>query len=244
MDQITGSDEMKLLDETGCEAARLARFARRVGALTAEEDPDLAEWEERLLEIRRALRGPRISAELTCPDCDTRVSLIFGIDELPRAAPSATASSAVEIDGVALRALRLSDLLAVAVETQAEARLELLLARAAGREIGWAEAVLAGDERAAAVSALEPLAAGLDLQIGTACTDCGTEIVTPFDVQSFVLSELEASARLLLDEVHRIAMAYHWSEAEILHLPRSRRQAYLARIERTELRWELTDVGR
>ena len=36
----------------------------------------------------------------------------------------------------------------------------------------------------------------------------------------------------LLEEIHTLASAYHWSEAEILRLPRSRRQAYLRLVER------------
>jgi len=32
--------------------------------------------------------------------------------------------------------------------------------------------------------------------------------------------------------VHTLAWYYHWSEAEILALPRARRQLYLSRIDR------------
>lgn len=39
------------------------------------------------------------------------------------------------------------------------------------------------------------------------------------------------SARLL-NEIHRLATAYHWAEAEILRLSAGRRLAYLLRIER------------
>ena len=35
----------------------------------------------------------------------------------------------------------------------------------------------------------------------------------------------------LLAEVHRLAWHYHWSEAEILALPRHRRQQYLRLID-------------
>jgi hypothetical protein len=34
----------------------------------------------------------------------------------------------------------------------------------------------------------------------------------------------------LLDAVHQLARAYHWSEREILALPRERRRQYLARV--------------
>lgn len=36
------------------------------------------------------------------------------------------------------------------------------------------------------------------------------------------------SADLLLTEVHALALHYHWSERDILALPRARRRRYLA----------------
>jgi hypothetical protein len=38
-------------------------------------------------------------------------------------------------------------------------------------------------------------------------------------------------ARRLLREVHELARAYHWSEADILRLDRRRRRRYLALLE-------------
>ena len=46
----------------------------------------------------------------------------------------------------------------------------------------------------------------------------------------FLDTELRSRAATLLDEIHLIAMSYHWSETEILALPVSRRQDYLRRI--------------
>ena len=44
--------------------------------------------------------------------------------------------------------------------------------------------------------------------------------------------ELRVAARRILREVDSIARVYHWSEGEILALPRERRQYYLSRIDR------------
>jgi hypothetical protein len=48
-----------------------------------------------------------------------------------------------------------------------------------------------------------------------------------FDTATFFLAEVAATADRLLDEVHAIAWHYHWSESEILDLPRARRRRYL-----------------
>lgn len=224
---IHGTDEIMFLDRSEGETARLVALARRAGLLSEADDPDLAGWETILLELHRLLRGPRIAAVLSCPECGAEASLIFGIADLPR---GAVAEGAV-VAGADLRALRLGDLLAADGAGNAEDRLTLLLARSAGRDPAWATQVLQGAERGAAVDALETLAAGLDIDLATTCVECGGGITTPFDVAHFVLAECEAGARHLLDDVHRIALAYHWSEAAILELPRARRQDYLARIE-------------
>ncbi len=51
-----------------------------------------------------------------------------------------------------------------------------------------------------------------------------------FDVGALLWEELVAQARGLLAEVHVLARAYGWSEAEVLELSRSRRAAYLAMV--------------
>jgi hypothetical protein len=238
MDQITGTDEMRFLDGRGGDAARLADLARHLDLLAEGDDPGLPGWESCLLDLRRVLNGPRISAELSCPDCGEGVALIFGIDDLPRDADPVTDS----IAGVALRALRLSDLLAV--EAEGRDRLTALLSRAGDRTADWAAAVLAGPDRDNAVTVLERAVSGLDLHLSTNCTDCGAAIVSAFDVQAFVSAELTEAARRLLDDVHRIASVYHWSESDILALPRNRRLAYLSRIDSDSLRMEIVDVRR
>jgi hypothetical protein len=48
-----------------------------------------------------------------------------------------------------------------------------------------------------------------------------------FDIASFFWMEISAQARRLLREVDALARAYGWSEAEILGLSATRRQAYL-----------------
>jgi len=48
-----------------------------------------------------------------------------------------------------------------------------------------------------------------------------------FDVQSYVQRELRYDAEFLFEDVHQLATRYHWSEEEILSLPRKRRVQYV-----------------
>jgi hypothetical protein len=224
--EITGRDEIGFRDGAGA-GSRLAGLLaalgeRGVGELRVLGLPD---WEETLLALHVHLFGAQIEAELTCPHCGAGVLVAFDARELPRgAAPVPRAP-------LALGALRLGDILDLEKSTaRGEAALAFLLARSA--EIGVDEAgmLLAGTDRAAFESALEALAAGLAIELGTSCADCAAPIAAPFDIAVFLDSEIGARSARLLDEVHLLASSYHWSEAEILGLPSSRRQAYLSRV--------------
>jgi len=70
---------------------------------------------------------------------------------------------------------------------------------------------------------LDPLA---ETTFVLTCPACGTRTTALFDAASFLLSRLAPGAGILT-EVHRLARAYHWGEAEILALPRTRRRKYL-----------------
>lgn len=226
MRALTGRDEMAFHDTAAVGPhGRLLALASAVGPEVAG-DPALPEWEARLLALRSHLFGRRIEAEATCPDCGAGIALIFSADDLPRGASVPSGDEGP---------IRLSHLLALEASGVAgEAALRRLLGLLLGDE-DQAAARLSGPTRAATLLALEVRAAGLGLEIGTACTDCGAPMVLPFDVAAFLDAEMRARADRLLDEVHRLASCYHWSEAEILSLPVARRQSYLRRILAAEV---------
>lgn len=83
---------------------------------------------------------------------------------------------------------------------------------------GWLHAV---DE------ALDEMAPAVATQALASCPECGqanTVALEPYGA----LARTDAD---LLDDIHRLASQYHWSEREILALPRARRNDYLRRID-------------
>ena|SRR5215831_17673816 len=66
-----------------------------------------------------------------------------------------------------------------------------------------------------------------DVQLALTCPACQHRWLAAFDIVSFFWNEITAWSRRLLREVHMLASAYGWSEAEILSLSPWRRQAYL-----------------
>jgi hypothetical protein len=86
---------------------------------------------------------------------------------------------------------------------------------------------------------LEPIDAALEqadplttLEIESTCPQCGTAVTIPLDLEARCLALLAAEKPRLLDEIHALATAYHWTEAEIMAIPPARRRQYLARVDR------------
>jgi len=66
-----------------------------------------------------------------------------------------------------------------------------------------------------------------EIECALVCQECQQSWTTFFDIVSFFWTELEALAKRLLRDVHTIASAYGWREADILALSPARRQYYL-----------------
>jgi hypothetical protein len=66
-----------------------------------------------------------------------------------------------------------------------------------------------------------------DVQLNLSCPACGQSWTVMFDIVSFFWSEICAQAKRLLREVHTLARAYSWREADILNMSTARRQFYL-----------------
>jgi hypothetical protein len=76
-------------------------------------------------------------------------------------------------------------------------------------------------------TALEAQAPELTCMVSAACPECGHTNAVGIDPYG----ALAHGPAGLLAEVHRLAWYYHWGEAEILALPRHRRQQYLRLID-------------
>ena len=95
-------------------------------------------------------------------------------------------------------------------------------------------APLSGPLRRRVERAMARLAPSLVDDLAGQCPDCRTTVTMHFDPISFCLAELSHQAASVFEDVHLIASVYHWTEAQILALPRRRRTLYaeLARAER------------
>ena len=74
----------------------------------------------------------------------------------------------------------------------------------------------------------DPLA---EIRLALCCPSCGDESTETIEIVSFLWGEIEARGKRLLTEVHAIAAAYGWTEAEALALSPARRAFYLEMVQ-------------
>jgi hypothetical protein len=180
-----------------------------------------------------------------------RTLLLLGISELSLAEP-VEAHLKCTCGETAVVELGMAELAAFA----ADRRRDELVARAGGRavtlrlptgrdQLRWAQlgehdiarSVLADlvidgeltDELVVAADALlsevDPL---IELELESTCPACGTAVSRPVDLERIALTRLRNARRILLEQVHALASAYHWTETTIAALPAWRRAEYAA----------------
>jgi hypothetical protein len=71
-----------------------------------------------------------------------------------------------------------------------------------------------------------------DVQVPLSCPECGHQWQAHFDIVSFFWSEIDAWATRTLRDVHVLASAYGWREADILGMTPWRRHRYLELVAR------------
>lgn len=187
-----------------------------------------------LLSVRRLTLGNHLDAEAQCPLCDERLDFALDCSALLERALPAPAEWTIESNAcrLTIRPLDSRDAAAAAQCMSLEAARDTLLARSVvaltrdGEELAvdaLPESVR--DALAASLSANDP---GAEWLLDLACPACGYSSQSVFDVADFVWREIEARGAQLLTEVHALAGAYGWREAEILALSPARRAAYIS----------------
>ena len=187
-----------------------------------------------LLALRELTFGPALAGLATCPGCGKRLELTFEVAEIqmaPEEERAETASLTVTEYELCFRLPNSLDLAAVTEQTDvARARLLLLdrcllSAHHRGKKMS-ADQLPANviDAVAERMAQADPQA---DVQLAISCPSCGHQWQCAFDIVSFFWTELNAWACRILREVHQLASAYGWYEADILAMSPWRRQMYL-----------------
>lgn len=232
----TGRDELELVATAGASPARratalLARCLVRLdGAAQPGEDGVrqlvIGDREALLLHLRRHTFGDRIGCVVTCPGCERRMDVDLTVGQLLDRALPTPGVHLHHAGRVRFRLPRAGDVEAAADEAgrDPDAAARTLL----GRCLQGIEPESVPPELVEAIEArmveADPFA---ETVLSLSCPECGHEFRTWFDPADYLLRELAGRSGALFEEIHQLALHYHWSEADILDLPRSRRLLYL-----------------
>jgi hypothetical protein len=235
----------------------LSRCLRRLGTISPVDEEIarrllVADRQYLLLKLREATFGDQVQATIRCPwpNCGQNVDIDFSLHDIPiveseEKGPIYTMTLSAEAvcsdeHGEVGRELvfRLpngADQEAVSPmlsENEAWA-LSMLFKRCiqdlgpiASHRDGLLER-LSPQARLEIERQMEAVAPKVELTMEALCPECSRTFAVPFDLQDFFFGELRTSGDLLYREVHYLAYHYHWSEQEIMEMPREKRRRYI-----------------
>jgi T4 bacteriophage base plate protein len=187
-----------------------------------------------LVQVREATFGSRFDVFAECPACQQPLELsvnpadIFISEEV-------SSKDTLMLDGYSLdmRLPNSYDLAALLEAPDINTAQNLLLERCVQIE-QQGQHLQVGELPNETLEKLETHLARLDphaeVLLNLTCPTCSHVWQVLFDIVSFLWREVAHESKRLLGEVHILASAYGWREADILGLSRERRQAYLAMV--------------
>jgi len=251
---LAGSDEgfLSEMNESLLTAQRatalLARCLIRVGPLDAIST-ETVRWltigdrEALLLHLRQLTLGERLQCILTCPHtgCGAKMDLELKVSDLllpPYPHYREGYEVIVNSNGTAFRVrFRLpkgidQEEAASLARDDPQAAAGLLLGRCVdsvtaeegngGPIADWPTAV--SQQLPAIMAELDPQA---EVTLSLSCPACRQGFSVLFDTATYFFKELAGRVKHLYQEVHTLALYYHWSEAEIMGMTARKRGLYL-----------------
>lgn len=236
--QVTGVEDLLVLEAPQLDTQLALLLVERLACSAKSKEFKwsslcVSDLETLLLRIRQGIFSDILLAEIICPtpQCGAHNDLSFSIEAYldhhrPRQPRNVTADSQagwfrLRQAEVSFRLPTIADQIEIAKQDHAERHLIERCMRPPLAPIRQLRQV----ERAMAALA-PPLSEVLE---GT-CPHCGALVSVFFDVQQFCLRELREQAVFIYDDVHLLAWGYHWTEAEILAMPHTRRMQYAERV--------------
>src|SRR5262245_31067332 len=230
MRPLTSADILQVWEQAAA-LAPLERALVMLGAACPERtraelaEMDLGWRDAQLWRLRQLTFGSQLAAFTECPRCQERLEFTFDVSELGPFSAETPASLELTLASETLR-FRLPtsvDLRAVAslgLESARRAVVRRCVLEPSGFELSeqWLLEL---------TSRMEAYMHCSEVVLPLGCPACRHQWQSSLDAVAFVWAEINAQAPRVLREVHVLAAAYGWHEADILALSSLRRQAYL-----------------
>jgi hypothetical protein len=204
--------------------------------LAALDRMTLGERDARLLDIREALFGRRLNGCSVCPACGARVEMDLKTSDV-RVVPAPTTRVSEIENGewrVQFRVPTAGDLCVAAETGEVDRIRQSILERCVLRVERAGEAAdfrgLPAETLNTVVGRMAECDPQADVHFQLRCLECSNTWSEGFDITSYLWTELEAWSQRTLHDIHRLALAYGWREADVLAVSSQRRACYLEMI--------------
>jgi hypothetical protein len=196
-------------------------------AYSGSGSDDAADWplgkrNRALAQLRFDSFGRWLRGWTICKVCKEKLE--FEVDGLAIANSEETTPATIQVDGVHFRLPTARDMAAVCGEPDAN-QAALALVKSCAIE-GVSEPLTETQVEAIGESMVlaDPMA---EILLHFDCPQCTHSFDEVLDIAAFLWTEIEVCAKRLLAEVHMLASAYGWGEAQILGMSPTRRSVYL-----------------
>lgn len=237
--------ELLTVWEQGMNQSLLQKTLHLLARACPEIDPDAAaklsigERDARLLLLREWMFGSRLMNMVDCPQCSERLEWETNIRDIRLQSLQPHHSSrefSLELDEYSVRfrlpnSLDIASVIANGPDQPDPAK---ILAGCILDSQRSGEACEVNDLPDKVVQALnqrmeeeDPQA---DIRITLHCPNCSHQWTARFDIASYLWTEINQWAVRILQDVHKLARTYHWSERDILNMNPVRRQLYLGMV--------------
>lgn len=230
--------------EQGLSQSKAQRGVLLLMAACPDQSPDqlaqlsIGQRDSHLLTLREQTLGSNLVSVLNCPNCGNTLELNFAVSDIRQPPLLESASGlllATEDYEIEFRLPNSLDLRAVEQISDVSQAAQQILERCILSVHYQGQSVLLDHipthVNQALLEKMEQVDQQADIQLDVSCPDCNHQWQAPFDILSFFWQELTAWAQRILQDVHLLASAYGWREADILAMSPQRRQFYLEMIQ-------------
>ena len=227
--------------EAGTAASGVERGVLLLAAASAADPSDdlasisLGERDRRLLTLRERLFGAWLHGVADCPRCGIRLQFTLDLRDLCVGAAGRLAPPVDVTDGdlrLRVRPLNSHDLSVIAdcgdITLARRVLAERCVVDVSNAGVPMLPCDLPDSALATVAAAMAAADPGSDHVLDLRCEACEERWPLALDIVMFVWQEIESVARRVLTEVHDLAWAYGWGEADILGMTDARRRHYLA----------------
>lgn len=226
--------------EQGLGQPPVERALALLAAACPETEPEelarisIGQRDRLLMTLREWTFGPRLLSRVSCHQCGEPLEMAFNVSDIripQEAEPPATLSLNVDNYETHFRLPNSEDLIDCASSGDVERGQQLLFGRCILRAVRDGEEspvdALPEHVRQAVMKMMAESDPQADAQLEVSCPACSHRWLVTFDIVSYFWSEINAWSYRILREVHTLAAAYGWREADILAMSPWRRQVYL-----------------